>query len=124
MSFDPDPTEQEVREAFLRYETALLANDIDELDLWFWDDPRIVRFGIADMQQGADSIARWRRASSGVPADRTHQQLVVTVFDSNTAVVALVFRNGTDPAVGRQSQLWRRIGGSWKVVHAHVSMMS
>ena len=40
----------EVRACFDAYEQALSANDVDAMDGWFWPDPSVVRFGIADRQ--------------------------------------------------------------------------
>jgi hypothetical protein len=121
--FNPAPIEAEVRAAFDDYEHALLHNDIDRMDAWFWPDERLVRFGIADMQHGAAEVAAWRRTAPGVPANRAHQRVTVTAFDDRTAIVALEFANGDEPRIGRQSQVWRRFPAGWRVVHAHVSMV-
>ena len=43
-----------MRACFEAYEQALLANDVDAMDTWFWDDPAVVRFGIAECQYGPD----------------------------------------------------------------------
>jgi ketosteroid isomerase-like protein len=123
-TFEFEAVEQEVRTAFLAYEDALMRNDVDAMDQWFWPDERLVRFGIAEIQHGAREVAAWRRTSPGVPHDRKHERVTVTAFDTHTAVVALEFRNGADTHVGRQSQLWRRTENGWRVVHAHVSMIT
>ncbi len=34
----------------------------------------------------------------------------------------LTFVNGDDPTVGRQSQVWVRTDGVWRIKRAHVSM--
>ena len=38
----------EVTEVFQRYERALVANDVEALDALFWDNPKTLRFGIAE----------------------------------------------------------------------------
>ena len=38
----------EVTEAFLRYERALVANDVATLDTLFWKSPHTLRFGIGE----------------------------------------------------------------------------
>ncbi len=42
---------------FERYEAALVANDVDVLDELFWDSPHVVRFGLADRQQGVAEVS-------------------------------------------------------------------
>ena len=78
---DGDGPEQdavdEVRACFEAYEPALLANDVDAMDDWFWDDPAVVRFGIAECQYGPEEIAAWRRTTAPVPADRRHVRTTV-----------------------------------------------
>ena len=112
-----------VRTAFESYEAALLANDVAELDRWFWPDERLVRYGIAEVQHGAAAVAAWRAKSPGVSPLRTHRNVTVTVLGADVAVVALEFTNGEDPPVGRQSQVWAHFPAGWRIVHAHVSML-
>lgn len=114
---------EEVRECFADYESALLANDVDTMDRWFWDDPAVVRFGIAEVQYGPEEIAAWRRSTAPVPADRRHVRTTFTAHGPDLVVVTLEFANGDAPGRGRQSQLWRRTADGWRVVHAHVSMI-
>ena len=114
----------EVTACFVAYEEALLSNDLDALDNWFWPDERLVRFGLAEIQHGATAVAVWRRAAGGVPADRLHRRVTVSAFGSDSAVVSLEFTNGEALPLGRQSQLWARLTDGWHIVHAHVSMLS
>lgn len=120
----------EVRAAFDAYEAALLANDIDAIDGWFWRDGRAVRFGIADRQYGYDEIAAWRATAAPVPADRVLTRVCVTTFGADVATVDCEFRNGdaggidAGPlAIGRQSQTWVRTDDGWRITSAHVSMI-
>lgn len=110
----------EVRAAFDAYEDALVAHDLDALDTAFWTDPRVIRFGVADAQRGPDAIARWRRASGPVAANRTLHDPQITTFGND---VATVWTHFTDAhrGIGRQSQVWVRVDGAWRVVAAHVS---
>ena len=112
----------DVRAAFDSYERALVANDLDTLDNFFWDSPEVVRFGVTDRQQGRDQIAAFRRAS-GPPPPRTLQNTVVTTFGTDAAVVTTEFRSADDARIGRQSQTWLRTGEGWRVVSAHVSIV-
>ena len=110
----------EVRDAFEEYERALVAHDLAELDAAFWEDDRVVRFGIADDQRGAQAVAAWRRVSGPVAAGRVLHDTAITTFGSDVAIVTTKF---TDDAsgIGRQSQVWMRVDGSWCIVSAHVS---
>ena len=111
----------EVRRCFFAYEAALVAQDHAALDAWFWDDPRVVRFGIGEIQYGARAVAEWRRASPHVGDDRTLHNVQVLALSADLAVVTTEFSNGDGPALGRQSQVWSRIDGQWRITHAHVS---
>jgi ketosteroid isomerase-like protein len=119
-SIDRADTVAEVRAAFEAYEAALIAHDLPALDDAFWADPRVVRFGIADDQVGADEIAAWRRVSGPVTSGRVLHDTRITTFGPDTAIVTTKFTDDA-PGVGRQSQVWMRVDGSWCIVGAHVS---
>jgi ketosteroid isomerase-like protein len=120
---DIERAEHDVGLAFRTYEAALLANDVEEMDRWFADDERLVRFGISEIQHGAAEVRAWRRNAVPVPKDRRHERVSIVALDGDTAIAALEFRNGDSATVGRQSQVWRRTTSGWQIVHAHVSMM-
>jgi hypothetical protein len=61
----------EVAEAFTRYERALVANDVAELDMLFWDSPRTLRFGVGENLYGYEAIAAFR--NSRPPIDLARQ---------------------------------------------------
>jgi len=111
---------EEVRAAFVRYEQALVGDDVDALTASFLADERIVRFGIADRQRGARELARWRAAQPPLPAGRTLSETEITTFGSRFAVVSTLFTYPGRATVGRQSQAWVR-ADRWLIVHAHVS---
>jgi len=115
--------ELEVAECFDDYEQALVANDIDAMDRWFWDDPGVVRFGIAEIQYGADAVRTWRKDATPVPVSRTITGRTVRAFSPELVTVDITFVNGEGPPTGRQSQLWIRVDGSWRIARAHVSMI-
>ena len=119
-SIDRADTIAEVRAAFEAYEAALIAHDLPALDTAFWADPRVVRFGIADDQVGADAIAAWRRVSGPVPSGRVLHDTRITTFGPDTAIITTKFTDDA-PGIGRQSQVWMRVDGSWCIVGAHVS---
>jgi hypothetical protein len=111
----------EVRRCFFEYEAALVAQDHAALDAWFWDDPRVVRFGIREIQYGARAIAEWRRHSPHVGDDRTLRNPQVLPLDRDVAVVTTEFVRTDGLVVGRQTQVWTRIEQQWRIAHAHVS---
>ena len=103
------------------YESALVANDVGAMDAVFWDDPRVVRFGIAEIQYGIDEIADWRKNAAPVPTNRRMLRRDVVQLAPGVVAVDLVFRNGDDTNVGRQSQIWVEHDIGWRIVRAHVS---
>ena len=113
----------EVAALFDAYEEALVANDVEAMDAAFWDDPRVVRFGIAEVQVGIEAIRQWRRTANPVPKDRRITSRHVLVLALDVVAVDITFRNGDAPGLGRQSQTWQRIDGTWRIVRAHVSMI-
>lgn len=111
----------EVRAAFADYEAALMANDVERLDGWFWNDPLVVRFGVGENLYGAVAIAAYRR-SCLPPPPRRLARTVVTTFgnDMGTAVTEYQEQGAAEP--GRQSQTWIRLPVGWRIVSAHVSL--
>ena len=111
-----------VRAAFDEYERALLANDLDAIDGFMWRDPRLVRVGLDDRQDGFDAVTAFRRSQARQAPLRTLTDTVVVTFGEDTAVVTTGFvpTDGSPP--GRQSQTWVRLEGRWMIVAAHVSL--
>ena len=69
MEIDLPEVVAEVKEAFARYEKALVSNDVETLDALFHNDPRTVRYGAARtstaMRRSWRSAPRARRWRSG-----------------------------------------------------------
>jgi hypothetical protein len=118
---DEQAIADDVRRCFFEYEAALVSQDHAVLDAWFWDDPRVVRFGISEIQYGAPAVAEWRRGSPHVGDDRALRNVQVLVLGTDLAVVSTEFVRGDDRLLGRQTQAWARIDGQWRIAHAHVS---
>lgn len=108
--------------AFVDYERALLANDLDTLDAYFWNSEHTVRYGVAENLQGAETIARYRRHCQPVGPGRQLLRTVVSTFGEDFATVSTEFQDGSTSRLGRQMQTWVRLDGGWKVVAAHVSI--
>jgi hypothetical protein len=114
----------EVTAAFERYETALLANDIAELDRLFWNSPLTLRYGVGERLYGYDAIAAFRAARTGGSPQRTLANTVITSFGHDFATANTEFYRDGEARVGRQSQTWVRTLNGWRVVSAHVSLES
>lgn len=110
-----------VRAAFARYERALVDGNVAVLTELFWDDPRCVRYGVADRQHGAAEIAAWRRAHPSVPPGRRLRDTVIVAVDDRTAVVSTLFGYPDAVVEGRQTQMWARLAAGWRIIAAHVS---
>ncbi|MFN8053013.1 MAG: oxalurate catabolism protein HpxZ [Acidimicrobiales bacterium] len=112
----------EVTAAFEAYESDLVANDVEALVEWFWRDPRAVRLGIDEELYGFDEIAAYRRSQAQATPPRSLRNTVVTTFGDHVATVDTEFvPDGSDAALGRQSQTWLRTEVGWRVASAHVS---
>lgn len=111
----------QVAAAFARYERALVDGDVAVLTELFWDDPRCVRYGVADRQHGAAEIAAWRQAHPSVPPGRRLRETVIVAVDDRTAVVSTLFGYPGAVTEGRQTQTWIRLAAGWRIIAAHVS---
>ena len=113
---------QQVTEAFIDYERALLVNEMETLDHYFWDSEHTVRYGVAENLYGAQDIAAYRRVCVPVGPGRELYNTVVSTFGEDYATVSTQFRDGESARVGRQMQTWARIDGRWQAVAANVSI--
>ena len=111
----------EVRAAFEHYEAALLRNDIDALDAFFWSSPHTVRYGIAEHAWGIDAIRACRRQLRPVHPGRRLRGTVITTFGRDTASICTEFVAPDTSRIGRQTQMWVRFEAGWRIVAAHVS---
>lgn len=119
-----DPaTKAAVEAAFRRYEDALVSNDIATLDELFWNDAATIRYGIAENLYGYGEIAAFRSARPNVDLQRSLERTVITTFGTTTATASTLFRRGPDK-IGRQMQTWVLMPEGWRVVAAHVSLIS
>lgn len=117
----------EVTAALDRYETALVNNQVEVLDALFWNSPHTLRYGAGENLYGYDAIRAFRAARSPQGLARRVLRTVVTTYGQDFATANLEFqRDGSDGSdrIGRQSQTWMRTPEGWRVVAAHVSLMS
>ncbi|MFP1910391.1 oxalurate catabolism protein HpxZ [Lonsdalea quercina] len=119
----PDVLE-EVTAAFYRYEKALTGNDVEELDALFWHDARTVRYGASENLYGIEQIRAFRAARPSAGLDRQLHNTVITSYGRDMAVASTEFRRAHAEKVGRQMQTWIRTEQGWRIVAAHVSLMT
>jgi hypothetical protein len=113
----------EVTAAFMRYEQALVTNDVAVLDELFWDSAHTIRYGAGENLYGYAEIRAFRAARPASGLARTLEKTVITTYGRDFATANTLFRRGA--AIGRQSQSWVRIPDiGWRVVSAHVSLMA
>jgi ketosteroid isomerase-like protein len=113
----------EVEQAFARYERALVANDVAELDALFWRSPHTLRYGATENLYGYDEIAAFRARRPAVNLARDLVKTVITTYGRDFATANAEFKRAGGAATGRQSQVWLRTGDGWRVVAAHVSLL-
>ncbi|OQW52277.1 oxalurate catabolism protein HpxZ [Candidatus Raskinella chloraquaticus] len=125
MEIDLPDVLSEVRAAFARYEAALIANDVETLDALFRNDPRTLRYGVAENLYGYGEISAFRAARSPVGLARSTSRTVITSYGRDFAVASTLFhRPSLAGKVGRQMQSWVRFKDGWFIVAAHVSIIA
>jgi hypothetical protein len=113
----------EVTEAFMRYERALIANDVAELDTLFWDSPHTLRFGIGENLYGHHAIASFRSTQPRMDLTRRLMNTVITTYGRDVATANTEFQRVGATVRGRQSHVWLRTEHGWQVAAAHVSLL-
>jgi len=113
----------EVTEAFMRYERALIANDVAELDALFWNSPHALRFGIGENLYGHDAIARFRSERPAINLTRRLMNTRITTYGRDMATANTEFQRVGAAVTGRQSHVWLRTTQGWRIAAAHVSLL-
>jgi hypothetical protein len=114
----------EVEAAFMRYEQALVTNDVTTLGKLFWNNDLTIRYGIAEILHGHGEISAFRAARSPVGLMRRISRTVITTYGRDFATASTLFERDTVPGkIGRQMQTWARMPEGWRIVAAHVSLI-
>ncbi len=113
----------EVTAAFLRYEQAIVTNDVAVLDELFWDSDLTIRYGMGENLYGIEAIRGFRNARPGTDLGRTLGGTVITTFGRDFATASTLTRRDSNGRTGRQMQTWARMPQGWCVVAAHVSFL-
>ncbi|MDR7331576.1 oxalurate catabolism protein HpxZ [Roseateles asaccharophilus] len=114
----------EMQAMFDAYEDALVNNKVDVLDALFWNSPHTVRYGTGENLLGYAEIQAFRAARSPAGLARSLSRTVITTYGRDFATAMTEFHRDGNPAIGRQSQTWVRMPDGWKVVAAHVSLLT
>ncbi|MGI3900394.1 MAG: oxalurate catabolism protein HpxZ [Janthinobacterium lividum] len=124
MIVDDPTTLAEAKAAFAAYETALVTNDVEALDGFFWRDSRALRYGAGENLYGHAAIAAFRASRPSAGLSRELERTVITSFGRDFATASTLFRRpGAPGKVGRQTQSWARLPEGWRIVAAHVSII-
>jgi hypothetical protein len=119
----PDVLAQ-VNAVFDEYERALVSNDIPTLDKLFWVSPLTLRYGAGENLYGYEAIRAFRQSRPAHQLEREITARQITTFGRDFAVANIEFRRSGSDRIGRQSQTWVRTAEGWRVVSAHVSLMT
>ena len=123
MAINLPEVREEVEQAFRRYETALVTNDVATLNELFWQSPETVRYGPSETLYGYDEIAGYRRARDVTDIARELTRTVITTYGRDHATAFTEYRRTGSGREGRQSQTWVRTPEGWRIVAAHVSLL-
>ncbi len=114
----------EVTTVVERYEAALVSNDVEVLDTLFWNSPHTLRYGAGENLYGYDEIRAFRAQRSPQGLARQVLRTAITTYGRDFATANLEFQREGSARTGRQSQTWMRTPEGWRVVAAHVSLMT
>jgi len=113
----------EVTAAFRRYERALVENDVAALDMLFWNSQHTLRFGIGENLYGYEAIAAFRSGRPPINLARRLMNTVIISYGRDMATANTEFQREGSKVTGRQSHVWLRTEGGWRIAAAHVSLM-
>jgi hypothetical protein len=114
----------EVGAVFVRYERALVDNDVATLDELFWNSPHTVRYGVGENLYGFEAIKAFRAARPATGLARDILRTQITTYGERFATTHIEFRRVGSERCGRQTQTWWRTPDGWRVVSAHVSLLA
>ncbi len=112
----------QIQDAVDAYEDALMANDLEALDAFFWNSPHTVRYGVGENLYGFEDIAAFRQGRRGGSPPRRRVRTAILTLGPDVAVANVEFVRTDTGRPGRQSQTWLRTPDGWKVASAHVSL--
>lgn len=125
MIINDESVHAEVSRLFQLYEDALVSNNVVVLDELFWADERTIRYGGAENLYGSAEILAFRKARSAQGLSRQLSRTVITTYGADFATCSTLFERDNVPGkIGRQMQTWVRMPVGWRIVAAHVSVVT
>ncbi len=115
---------EELSQQFEGYEEALISNDVEALEQYFWESPAAIRFGATEELYGFEQIAEFRRNRVIDFSNRTRVRKDIVTLGADVGIVTLEFTTliSGELRTGRQTQIWGRFAGKgWRIVSAHIS---
>ena len=112
---------EEVTLVFLAYEKALVENDVETINQFFWEDSKTIRFGPNGTLTGYVALSEFRRNRKITGVRRSLKNTSILTFGRNFAVANTEAEVEKIPGTSQQSQTWIRTDKGWKIVSAHVS---
>jgi hypothetical protein len=124
MRVDDPETNAEVEAAFVAYERALVANDVEALDRFFLPSETAIRYGSGENLYGYEAIKAFRAALSPAGLNRELEKTRIVPYRRDCAIAATLFRRDNMPGkIGQQMQTWVRFPEGWRIVAAHISVI-
>jgi hypothetical protein len=116
----------ELQTLYPKYEAALVTNDVETLTAMFWASPHVMRFGVTENLYGIEELEAFRKGRSPANLARKVLRLDIVTFGTDYGSVTLEFERDTNGKIthGRQSQTWVRLPEGWRIVSAHVSLLT
>jgi len=100
------------------YEQALAAGDGAAALAFFDDAAETSRFGPEGAQLDRDAVVHLRTSSAPTPPASWRHESARPLGPDAVLHLAVLERGG---ATVQRTQIWRRTGDGWRMVHAHVS---
>ena len=111
----------EVNEAFMKYEKAILANDVEMINELFWNDEKTLRYGPNGTLVSHAALSAFRRSQDIGAWERTLKDTYIVTFGRDFGVANTESTTSTVSEINRQSHTWVRMPEGWRIVSAHVS---
>ena len=92
---------REMTTVFMRYEQALVSNDVAVLDELFWNDPSTIRYGATENLYGYAAIEAFRSARPSQGLAREIFNTVITTYGRDFATANTEFRRTGSQRTGR-----------------------